>query len=472
MPDPLLGEDGVFYAGSRSLASRSGRWRRGTAWLGHMLATAVRWMGRTGQRAINSLPWSAGGPRASVVSSDRAISLIPLFACVRILADGVASLPLQTFKHFGERRERQTFVPDLLWQPAARDNLFEWLHKCVVSMALRGNAYGLIVNRDQFGFPTQIEWLHPDQVYVDECRPTMPIYYWLGQVVPTEDILHIPWVVMPGKVVGLSPIAAFAASIGVGLSATEYGRSWFDNGGTPPAVFKNTAKIVNPAESEEISDRLATRMRSRKPLVHGNDWTFTPMQVNPEESQFIETMKLNATQIAAIFGIPPEDVGGEPGGSLTYATVELNQIKLATQTLRPWLVRLETAFSLLMPVRTYVKFNIDAMIRTDLKTRYEAHQIAINSGWRNVDETRAIEDQAPLPNGAGQAYKPIAQLGPAPEPRADPGEPTEDDVPGAEKELRSPSALALLLDRKFDPWVALDGQGDPTGKQGVNGVRH
>jgi HK97 family phage portal protein len=393
-----------------------------------------------------------------VVSADRAISLIPLFACVRILSDNVASLPLQTFRKLGERREQTSFVPELLWQPAARDNLFEWLHKCVVSIALRGNAYGLIVNRDEFGFPTQVEWLHPDDVYVDEYRPTMPIYYWMGQIVPTEDIVHIPWFVMPGKVVGLSPVQAFAATIGVGLSATEYGRSWFDNGGTPPAVFKNSQKTVNPAESEEISDRLATRMRSRKPLVHGSDWEFKPIQVNPEESQFIETMKLNATQIAAIFGIPPEDVGGEPGGSLTYATVEMNQIKLATSTLRPWLVRIETKLSHLMPVRTFVKFNVDAMIRTDLKTRYEAHQIALDSGWRNVDETRQIEDLPPLPNGQGQVYKPLA----APQnnnPAADPpSEPRQ--IPGKQLELD-------VLDVG-----GRNGQADPTGKQGVNGVRH
>lgn len=407
-----------------------------------------------------------------MVSAERAISLIPLFACVRILADNVASLPLQTFRKVGDRREQATFIPELLWQPAARDNLFEWLHKAVVSLALRGNAYGLVVNRDNLGFPTQIEWLHPDDVYVDEYRPTMPIYYWMGQVVPIEDMVHVPWFVMPGKVVGLSPVAAFAATIGVGLSATQYGKSWFENGGTPPAVFKNAQKTVNPAESEEISDRLASRMRSGKPLVHGNDWTFAPIQVNPEESQFIETMKLNATQIAAIFGIPPADVGGEPGGSLTYTTDEMSQIKLAQSTLRPWLVRLETKFSHLMPVRTFVKFNVDAMIRTDLKTRYEAHQLALNSGWRNVDEIRQLEDLPPLPNGQGQMYKPLAEAPTAIEPRNQQDDPPVSDDPPPVRELRGQAATAHLLQRKFDPWLVLDGQDSLTGKQGVNGVRH
>lgn len=472
MPDPFQGPDGVFYAGSLPVTRATGRWRRGMAWAGRALAAAFFWVGRTGKRAITSLPWVAGGPRPSAATAERAISLIPLFSCVRIIADGVASLPLQTFRQVGELREKLSYVPPLLWQPSARDNLFEWLHKCVVSMALRGNAYGLIIARDNFGFPTQIEWLDPDDVYVDELNPQNPIFYWRGFRIPTEDMFHVPWFVLPGKVVGLSPIAAFASTIGVGLSATQYGKSWFEGGGTPPATFRNEMQTVNPVESEEISDRLASRMRSGKPLVFGKDWTFQALQVNPEESQFIETMKLNATQIAAIFGVAPEDVGGESGGSLTYNTEEMNLIKLAQTTLRPWLVRLETAISLLMQVRHYVKFNVDAMIRTDLKARYEAHQLALTSGWRNVDEVRAIEDLPPLPNGAGQVYKPILEVQPQPPAVRELPDDPDDQRPEPVGELRGPAAYTQLLQRKFDPWLVLDGQDSLTGKQGVNGVRH
>lgn len=411
---PTLGPDGVWYSGSRPVTSQRNRWRRGTAWLGRVLTAPLRWIGAIGKRAISSLPWVAGGPRADVVNVERALSLVPLFACVRILADSIASLPLQPYRKAGERREPLTSTPRLLDEPAARDNLFQWLHKCVVSLALRGNAYGLIVARDGFGFPTMIEWLHPDEVYVDEQRPTLPVYYWLGAKVPTEDIVHIPWLVLPGKVVGMSPVGAFAATIGVGLSATQYGRRWFENGGTPTATMKNTAKTLTPVEAEATSDRLMARIQAGKPLVYGSDWDFAALKVSPEESQFIETMKMNATQIAAIYGVPPEKVGGEAGGPLTYNTVELNQLDLATSTLRPWLVRLETTFSSLLPERTFVRFNADAMIRTSLLDRYKAHGIALASGWRNADEIRALEDLPPLPDGAGQIFAPVGTKTPQP----------------------------------------------------------
>lgn len=404
MGGPTLGPDGVWYGGQRTVTTTRHQWRRGVAWLGRVLTYPFRLASGIGQRAITSLPWSAGGPRASVVTADRAIRLVPLFACVRILADSVASLPLQPYRRAGDRREPLTSTPRLIDKPAARDDLFRWLHKCVVSLALRGNAYGLIVARDGYDYPTMIEWLNPDEVYVNEERPTLPEYYWLGSKVPTEDIVHIPWMVMPGKVRGLSPVEAFAATIGVGISATQYGARWFDNGGTPPGVMKNTSKTLEPAQAEVVSDRLMARIRSGRPLVIGSDWDFTALRVSPEESQFIETMKMTATQIAAIYGVPAEKVGGETGGSLNYTTVEANQLDMATSTLRPWLVRLEEAFSALLPERVFVRFNADAMIRTSLLDRYRAHEIALKSGWRNRDEIRAIEDLPPIPGGEGQTF--------------------------------------------------------------------
>lgn len=401
---PTLGPDGVWYPGAPPPSE--GGWRR----LGRAMTAPLRWAVGVSKRAITSIPWISGGPRPGAVSPERALALIPLFACVRILADSIASLPVQTYRKNGQTREPITFVPSLLFQPAARDNLFEWLHKLVVSMALRGNAYGLITARDSFGFPTSIEWLNPDDMWVDERRPTLPVYYWQGHEVPHEQMVHIPWVVLPGHVVGLSPVQHFARTIGVGLSATEYGLSWFDNGGTPPWTMKNSGKALNGDEADEISDRLSARIRARKPLVYGSDWDFTALQVNPEESQFIETMRLTASQIAAIYGVPPEKVGGDTGGSMTYSTVELNQIDFATMTLRPWLVRIEAKLSALMPGKEFVRFNVDAMIRTDTLTRYQAHASALTHGWRNRDEIRAIEDLPPLPDGQGQAYMPIGLL--------------------------------------------------------------
>jgi HK97 family phage portal protein len=349
------------------------------------------------QRAITSLPWSAGGDSLSTVNSSAALSLIPYFACVRLLSEQISSLPLNVYRENGDAPVQ--LRRSLFSRPAAVGTTDRWVKQCVVSLAMRGNAYGLIVGRDGFGFPTQVEWLHPDQVHVDESMPTLPKYYWLGQPVPRESMFHIAWFVEPGKVKGLSPIGQFARSIGIGLEATNYGATWFEHGGTPPGVFKNTQRTITTDQAEAVSQRLDAAIKRRRPIVHGSDWDYQSLQVSPEESQFIQTTKLNATMMATIFGIPPEQVGGESGGSLTYDNPVLDGLSLYKMTIRPWLEMLESNFNLLLPERQYAEFNPDALLRGDTKTRYEAHQMALNARWMTINEVRKIEGLPPIDGG-------------------------------------------------------------------------
>lgn len=366
------------------------------------------------QRTISSLPWVAGGPRPSMVSAENAASLVPVWASVRILADNIASLPIDAFRKGNGELTPQAFIPPLLFQPSARDTRFQWIHKCVVSLALRGNAYGMVVARDNLGFPTQVEWLNPDDVYLDQTGSS-PVWYYQGKKVEDpKDIVHIPWVVKPGEILGMSPVQVFASTIGVGLAATEYGRRWFDNGGVPPGVMKNSDRSLTPEEAKDTQRRAAQTIASGKPLILGQDWDFEAISVNPEEAQFLATIKANATQIAAIYGVPATMVGGEPGGSMTYANVEMEVNNLIVLTLRPWIVRLETAFSSLLANAEEVRFNVDAMIRTSVKERYDNYKTALDSGWMNVDEVRAKENLPPLPNGEGKTYKGTGTPSPPP----------------------------------------------------------
>jgi len=117
----------------------------------------------------------------------------------------------------------------------------------------------------------------------------------------------------------------------------------------------------------------------------------------PEEAQFLETTRANVATIARYFGVQPELIGGESGGSLTYANVEQRALDFLTFGLRPWLVRLEVALSALLASKTDVKFNAAALVRTDLLTRYQAHESAIRAGWKLRSEVRDLEDLPPIP---------------------------------------------------------------------------
>lgn len=394
---------------------------------GRDVVAAFRSLGRSADtRAIETLPWISGGPSGRQIDASNWKSLIPYFASVRVLAEQVSALPMQSFREVGDISKR---VPDgqLIKNPSSIDRRVTWVRKAVISLATRGNAYGIITGFDSLGFATGIEWIPPNEVHVDDTSPTLPRYWWASTVggygeIPRERMVHIPWFVEPGKVEGLSPVSAFARSIGVGLHAQEYGSSWFQNGGVPPATFKNTQKTVSTEQAEEITSRLVASLRSGRPLTYGADWEFNAIEISPEEAQFIQTMKMNATQIAAIYGVPPEWVGGETGGSLTYNSPEQNSLHVYTTVLLPWLTLIEDHLSALLPERQFVKFNPDGILRGDAKTRYETHEIGLRAGFLTIDEVREMENRAPLPKPVQP--KPVLVPGdPDPTPSPDPANP-------------------------------------------------
>ena len=147
---------------------------------------------------------------------------------------------------------------------------------------------------------------------------------------------------------------------------------------------------------QDRADQLKARWREsyrqggREIAVLGNGARFQAVTVPPEESQFLETTRANVATIARYFGVQPELIGGESGGSLTYANVEQRALDFLTFGLRPWLVRLEVALSALLSSTTTVKFNAAALVRTDLLTRYQAHESAIRAGWKLRSEVREL----------------------------------------------------------------------------------
>lgn len=361
------------------------------------------------QRALSYQDvWGSGGPANGLrgTTQERALRLAPVYAATRLLSDAVASLPLKTYRTAGDARMALP-TPALFKSPAASGTRYDWLHRCMSSLALRGNAYGLVVASDGEGTPTQIEWLHPDDVTIEDNLAITPVWFYKGRRLNPGEMFHIAAYTLPGQILGLSPVAYFASTTETGLLAQQYGRDWFANGSTPAAVLE-TDRNVSREDAAILKARFKEAATGRDVAVLGLDVKYRPISVPAEESQFLETIKASANQVAAIYGVPPEKVGGETGGSLTYASVEQNSIDLLTWTLRPWLARLEIAFSQLLPDDEEVRFNPDAMLRTDLLSRMQAYGMALDQGWRNRDEVRALEDEPPLPNGLGQTYLPLS----------------------------------------------------------------
>ena len=272
--------------------------------------------------------------------------------------------------------------------------------KCSAPLLLTGNAWGIITSRVGAGLrPSQIELIAPHRVTVQVATDGTVTYRLDGREIDRDDLWHLRAYPTPGSLLGLSPIGHAAQSVGVGLAAETFGAQFFGDGATPSGLLTTDQRLSNE-QARQLSAVWNTffnnRRGERRVAVLGDGTKFQPVSVRPEESQFLETQRFTVAQICRLYGVPPEMVGADSGNSLTYANVEMRSIDFLTYAINPWLVRLETALTDLVPRGQYVKFNAGGLLRTDLKTRYESYEIGLRAGFLTRDEVRQLEDREPL----------------------------------------------------------------------------
>jgi HK97 family phage portal protein len=335
------------------------------------------------------------------VTTDQALRLTAVWACVRLLADAVSTLPLDVYRR-GDR-DPLPELPPLLRTPAAGMSLNEWLYAVMVSLLLRGNAYGIVTDRSGATLlPSQVDLAHPDRLGVTVLADGRVQYRLNGKELDPADVWHVRAYTFPGAVLGLSSVEYARQTIGLGLAAEKFGAQWFGEGSIPSGVLYADRDPGREAVKKLHAEWLAARKDNRKPAVLSGV-QFEPISVRPEESQFLGTLDANVNSIARLFGVPPEMIAGTTAGPLAYTSPEMRSLDLLTYTVRGWLVRLENAISALLPSTQFARFNAAGMVRVDLKTRYEAHEIALRAGFLTINEVRALEDRGPLSEGGAVA---------------------------------------------------------------------
>lgn len=312
--------------------------------------------------------------------------------------------------------DRIANTPEILGKPAADSDIMDWMYQGYISTLLRGNIYGEIVGRGAFGKPTQIELKHPDKVKVRENDKGVIEWRFGAREMDPHDVWHAPSYRMPGIPVGMSPIGYQQATLRGKKAAQEFGNQWFDGGGHPTGVITNsTQKLVTPTDADTIKKRFMSAMYGRRePVVMGGGWEYKQIQIAPNESQFLETMKWGGGQICGIYRVPPELVGeASEGSSITYANVESRGQDFLTFTMMRWVRRWEGWFDDLTGPGTYVKSDLSVLLRTDALTRWRINHMKVGAEIVAPSEIRTEEDYAPLtPEQAAEiaALQPIAPV--------------------------------------------------------------
>lgn len=368
-------------------------------WGGERRAGFSGWATKAG-----GVDWTNDGaiPAPSMLSKTvdihAALSRPAVWGCVNLTATIAEILPLDVYSGDG-RDKRPRRAPGWLLDVGGEGHgTGDWLYQAVFSAMLRGNDIGRVLERDpRTAQPRQISLAHPDHVRVNPGPDGLPLWSFGLADVPRDQIWHRRVYPVPGYVLGLSPITMHAQTLGVAIAAADFGHRWFTDGAHPSALLSSEQELT-PAQATDAKTRFLAALRGkREPLVLGKGLTYSAISLSPDDSQFLETQGYTAAEACRIFGPGYAEVYGyEVGGNLTYSTLEQASLHLLTYAVDPWLVRFERWLSALLPQPQFVKFNRDALTRTDLLTRYRAHEIALRNDFKVINEVRELEDLSPV----------------------------------------------------------------------------
>ena len=344
-----------------------------------------------------------------------AIQLTTVYACVRLLGETVASLPLAVCEDLGGATRRATEHPlyhILHDEPNPEMTSFIWRETAMAHLNLWGNHYSQII-RDGRGNVLSLYPLLPENMEVDRDAHGVLTYTYTTSggetvVLRPEDVLHIPGLGFDG-VQGYSPIALEKNAVGLAMAAEDFGSKFFSNGAIPSGILIHPNTVKDPARIRAAwAKAYGGSSNSNKTAVLEEGMKYQQLTIPNNAAQFLETRKFQVDEICRIFRVPPHLIGDLEHA--TFSNIEHQGIEFATHTIRPWLVRIEPAMNrALFPEnergRYFVQFNLDGLMRGDYKSRMEGYAIARQNGWMSANDIRALENMNPIPaEEGGDAY--------------------------------------------------------------------
>lgn len=401
------------------------------------------------------------------VDEDVALTYAAVWICCRVIAEAISAMPWHVMQKDGQTRRRLDGHPaDWLMHVAPNPELSAYtFRETLLFWALTwGNGYAEI-ERDGSLRPIALWPIEPDRVRPKRDESGALVYDVSNSssgraIIPARDMFHLRG---PGwnGLQGYSPIELARESISLGLACEKFGSAFFGNGASPGGVLEAPETFeLSPAAKKILLEEWNAVHRGPgnfgKVAYLDGGMKYKPITIPPEDAQFLETRQHQVLEICRWYKVPPHKVYELTRA--TYNNVEQQQIEFLTETLVPWIVRLEQEADakLLGPYqrgRIYTKIKPEALLRGDLKSRYDAYAVGRQWGWLSINDVRALEDLDPIPNGGDEYLTPLnmreagADMTPEPAPvQAAPAE----QPPAA---LETQSLLRKLLEARETPAI-------------------
>ena len=360
-----------------------------------------------------------GTTSGKAVNERSAMQMTAVYACVRILAEAVAGLPLHLYRYKDDGGKEKAIDHPLYLllhdEPNPEMSSFVFRETLMTHLLLWGNAYAQII-RNGKGEVVALYPLMPNKMTVDRDANGQLYYQYTrsNEEAPTmkgttvnlhpSDVLHIPGLGFDG-LVGYSPIAMAKNAIGMAIACEEYGAKFFANGAAPGGVLEHPGTIKDPERVRQSwQSTFGGSGNANKIAVLEEGMKYTPIGISPEQAQFLETRKFQLNEIARIFRVPPHMVGDLEKSS--FSNIEQQSLEFVKYTLEPWLIRWEQSIqrSLLSTDEKplyFVKFNVDGLLRGDYASRMSGYATARQNGWMSANDIRELENLDRIPTEDG-----------------------------------------------------------------------
>ena len=345
------------------------------------------------------------------VTERTAMQITAVYACVRIISETVASLPLHVYEYTESGKQKLYTHP--LYRilhdvPNTEMNSFIMREVMMNHLLLWGNSYSQII-RNGKGEVVELYPLLPEKMIVERGADGKIYYSYISDTQGTvifrkDEVLHIVGLGFDG-LIGHSPIAMAKNSLGLAIAAEEYGSSFFSNSGTPSGVLEHPGVLKEPEKVRDAWHKAyGGSGNAHKVAVLEEGMKFNPISINPHEAQFLETRKFQVNEICRIFRVPPHMIADLEKSS--FNNIEQQSLDFVTNTIRPWLVRIEqTIFQQLFTEteqeKYFVKFNVDGLLRGDFQSRMNGYAVGRQNGWLSANDIRELEDLNRIPAEEG-----------------------------------------------------------------------
>lgn len=319
-----------------------------------------------------------------------------VLACVSLLADSIACMPLELTRERGGRIEILP-TPSVLRVPNEKQTMFDFIHETITTLAIHGCAY-IYAPKGNNGLPVEMRNIHPN--IVEDYSDVDGYDYRINKELYSRDeIRAIHWLMLPNRHRGISPMEAQRNTLGMGIAMDRFLAAFYGDGATPSSVLETDQNITSE-QAQMIRDNWEdAHWKRRRPAVLTGGLKWRPIVTSASDAQMIEHRESIIRDVARVYRIPLHLIAGVGGANQTYMNVESAGVSFVRYTLLPWMARIENAISAMLPLTQKVRFNSDEFERADLMTRVRAQQIQIASGTLSPNEAREIENREPYEGG-------------------------------------------------------------------------